>query len=131
MSAVYETEPQGLRDQPWFVNQVVRLAADPVIWSPEGVLSTLQAVEAQMGRTRGEPDGPRVMDIDLLLFGDRVMQGGYLTLPHPRMRERAFVLVPLFEIAPDLVFPDGVALRQALAQVRHRVEGNRIWQEQT
>ena len=84
-----------------------------------------------MGRTRGEPDGPRVMDIDLLLFGDRVMQGGYLTLPHPRMRERAFVLVPLFEIAPDLVFPDGVALRQALAQVRHRVEGNRIWQEQT
>lgn len=128
MSEVYETEPQDLRDQPWFANQMARLVVDPEIWAPEGVLSSLMAVEAQLGRTRGKPGGPRVIDIDLLLFGDRTMRSEYLTLPHPRMLERAFVLVPLLELAPDLVLPDGTPLAEALGRVRHRVEGRKIWQ---
>ncbi|MBN2141351.1 MAG: 2-amino-4-hydroxy-6-hydroxymethyldihydropteridine diphosphokinase [Desulfovibrionaceae bacterium] len=128
-SAVYLTEPQGEKDQEWFANQVVGLEIDPVIWSPEGVMSTLLAIEAQLGRERGEPGGPRVIDLDLLLWDDLVMQSDFLTLPHPRMLKRAFVLVPLREIAPDLVLPGAGSVEQCLAALDYRVEGQRIWQD--
>lgn len=130
-SPLYLTEPQGpVKDQPWFTNCVVRLKAASDIWAPEGLLSTLQAVEAQMGRLRnGEAGGPRVIDLDLLLFGDVVMDGEYLTLPHPRLFERAFVLVPLRDIAPDLVFPDGRSIDTVLSGVRHALDGNKILQK--
>lgn len=130
-SDVYVTEPQGeVKDQPWFHNQVVRYDVDPEIWSPEGFLSTLQAIEAQVGRDRGAetPGGPRVLDMDLLLFGDVEQATGYLDLPHPRMLERAFVLVPLRQIAPDLVLPGGKTPAQALADLDYHLEGNRIRQ---
>jgi len=130
-SPLYLTEPQGpVKDQPWFTNCVVRMKAASDIWAPAGLLSTLQAVEAQMGRLRnGEAGGPRVIDLDLLLLGDVVMAGEYLTLPHPRLFERAFVLVPLRDIAPDLVFPDGRGIDSVLAGVSYTLDGNKILQK--
>lgn len=130
-SPIYKTEPQGpVKDQPWFYNCAVRLKAASDIWAPEGLLSTLQAVEAQMGRIRGEVvGGPRVIDLDLLLFGDVEMHSEYLTLPHPRMLERAFVLVPLRDIAPGLVFSDGSTIDQALSGLSYRLDGRTISQK--
>lgn len=129
-SETYETEPQGLKDQPWFSNQVVRFAVDPELWSAEGFLSTLQAVEGQMDRVRGIKNGPRTIDLDIVLFGDRVIDSGdYLTVPHPRATERAFVLHPLAEIDPGLVFPDGTSVADALKQIDYRIEGNKIYQD--
>jgi len=129
-SPLYKTEPQGLKDQPWFTNCVVRFKVGSDIWAPEGLLSTLQAVEAKMGRDRdGAPGGPRNIDLDLLLFGDVLMQGEYLTLPHPRMLERAFVLVPLRDIAPGLVLPGGKTVEQALAALTYGLDGGNISQK--
>lgn len=104
---------------------------DPEIWAPEGLLSTLLAIEAQMGRDRSSetPGGPRVIDLDLLLFGDLVTDTGFLTVPHPRLLTRAFMLVPLREIAPGLMLPGGVAVDTALKALNHRQEGDRIWQD--
>lgn len=129
MSGLYETEPQEKKDQSWFTNQVIELAVDPEIWSPEGFLSCLQAIEGQLGRTRQEPNGPRVLDMDLIAWGDLEQETGYLDLPHPRARQRAFVLVPLNEIAPDFAFPDGTGVSEALGKIEFRMEGNRIWQD--
>lgn len=129
VSSVYETEPQGLKDQPWFLNQVAHYGVDAEIWSPEGFLSTLLAVEDQMFRERNVPNGPRVIDLDLLLFGSVSQVNGFLDLPHPRMLERAFVLVPLLEIAPELELPDGTRAKDALARLRYRQEGMRIFQD--
>ncbi len=127
---MYRTEPQDVRDQPWFVNSVVRFKVGSDIWAPEGLLSALQAVEAKMGRVRDVPRGPRIIDLDLLLFGDVVMQGEYLTLPHPRMMRRAFVLVPLRDIAPGLLLPGGVSIDQALAGLSFGLDGRNISQKQ-
>ncbi|WP_083465662.1 2-amino-4-hydroxy-6-hydroxymethyldihydropteridine diphosphokinase [Desulfovibrio brasiliensis] len=129
MSGLYETEPQEKKDQPWFANQVIELAVDPEIWSPEGFLSCLQAIEGQLGRTRQEPNGPRVLDMDLIAWGDLVQETGYLDLPHPKAKERAFVLLPLKEIIPDFVFPDGLGINEALSAIEYKIEGNRIWQD--
>lgn len=131
-SPIYRTEPQGLvKDQPWFSNCVVRLKVGSDIWAPEGLLSTLQAVETQMGRQRGEiVGGPRCIDLDLLIFGDVEMQGEYLTLPHPRMLERAFVLVPLRDIAPNLVFANGKTIDQVLSTLSYSLDGRNISQKQ-
>jgi len=132
-SNIYRTEPQGeIKDQPWFYNAVVRLRVESDIWAPEGVLSTLQAIESQMGRIRGEvKGGPRVIDLDLLIFGDVVMSSEYLTLPHPRMVERAFVLIPLREVTNNqtLVFPDGQDIHQAIGALKFTVDDNIIHQK--
>lgn len=130
-SPLYKTEPQGRKDQPWFTNCVVRFKIGSDIWAPEGLLSTLQAVEGKMGRERepGNEGGPRNIDLDLLLFGDLQMQGEYLTLPHPRMLERAFVLVPLRDIAPGFVFADGKTIDQALAALSYTLDGRNISQK--
>jgi len=83
-----------------------------------------------MGRIRGEvTGGPRVIDLDLVLFGDVVMDSEYLTLPHPRMLERAFVLVPLRDIAPGLVLPDGRTVDQVLAGLSYSLDGRTISQK--
>lgn len=129
-SEYYLTEPQGeIKDQPWFTNQVIKLEIDAEIWSPPGFLSTCTAIEAKMGRTRSVPGGPRPLDMDIIAWGDVVMDMDFLTLPHPRAKERAFVLVPLKEIAPDFVFPDGTTIDEALDAIDYRVEGNKIWQD--
>jgi len=130
-SRVYRTEPQGYKEQPWFHNQVLALEPGPS-WTPEALLQALLSLEQKLGRQRNDQApryGPRVVDLDLLLFGDREMQTQGLTLPHPRMRERAFVLVPLAEIAPDLVFPDGLGVQAARDAISHSVTEDTISQE--
>ncbi len=88
----------------------------------------LRNVEDEFGRTRTVRFGPRTLDVDILLFGDERRESEELTIPHPRMAERAFVLAPLAEIAPDLALPSGGTPGQALAKIAHRIEGRRIWQ---
>lgn len=102
MSSLYRTAPVGLKRQPDFINAVVAL--DTRLAAKE-LLDELFAVEIQFGRRRSVKNAPRTLDLDLLLFGDSVQSDPELTLPHPRMHERAFVLVPLAEIAPDAVIP--------------------------
>jgi 2-amino-4-hydroxy-6-hydroxymethyldihydropteridine diphosphokinase len=102
-SSVYETEPVGLEEQPWFFNQVVH---GTTRLDPERLLGECKRIERLFGR--GPTDvrfGPRTLDIDILLYGDRIMATDWLTIPHPRMHERRFVLIPLVEIAPRLVDP--------------------------
>lgn len=128
-SGTYLTEPQGeIKDQPWFTNQIVKLEIDAEIWAPSGFLSTCTAIEAQMGRERQETGGPRPIDMDIIAWGDTVMESDFLTLPHPRAKDRAFVLVPLKEIEPDYVFPDGTTIDDALAAIEYKMEDNKIWQ---
>jgi len=102
-SALYLTAPWGVKDQPDFVNAV---AVMDTVRGPLELLDELQALEVTAGRRRdGERWGPRVLDLDLLMYGDLQMDTPRLTLPHPRMHERAFVLVPLLELAPDARIP--------------------------
>ncbi|HEV8337511.1 MAG TPA: 2-amino-4-hydroxy-6-hydroxymethyldihydropteridine diphosphokinase [Candidatus Polarisedimenticolia bacterium] len=102
LSAVYDTDPVGYRAQGNFLNLVAE-----VDWqaSPRELLERCQAVERERGRARAVRDGPRTLDLDLLLFGDRILKETDLTLPHPRMHERRFVLQPLAELAPLLRHP--------------------------
>lgn len=101
-SSIYETEPQDVTDQPWFLNMAI---ACETRCFPLQLLTAARDVERQMGRVRRVRRGPRVIDIDILLFGSAVMDTPRLTVPHPRMLERRFAIEPLLEIAPDLVHP--------------------------
>lgn len=101
-SSVYRSEPVGHREQPDFFNAVVRGRSE---LEPGELLARLHAVEEAMGRRRTFRNAPRVIDLDLLACGDRVADTPELTLPHPRMAERAFVLVPLAEVAPEWRHP--------------------------
>ena len=101
-SSIYETEPRDLPDQPWFLNQVIE--AETGLF-PKRLLARVQRVEREMGRKRAIAKGPRNIDIDILLFGDFVVAGADLAIPHPGIAERRFVLEPLAELAPDLRHP--------------------------
>jgi 2-amino-4-hydroxy-6-hydroxymethyldihydropteridine diphosphokinase len=101
-SAVYETQPVENRDQPWFLNMVLELETS---LEPLNLLELLLEIEGQMGRRRTRRYGPRNIDLDLLLYDDLVLNSDKITLPHPRMHERRFVLVPLAEISPQVVHP--------------------------
>jgi 2-amino-4-hydroxy-6-hydroxymethyldihydropteridine diphosphokinase len=102
-SALYETEPVEVQtSQPWFLNCVVGMETE---LSPVGFLNRILAVEQAMGRMRKEPKGPRTIDIDIVFFGDAVLDTPDLTVPHPAMQYRRFVLEPLAEIAPDAKHP--------------------------
>lgn len=131
VSSLYCTEPWGDRDQPWFCNQVAALECDAAV-TPQSLLDAMLRLETELGRTRdvGRRFGPRVIDLDLLLFADIVCVEPEVTVPHPRMTERAFVLVPLLEIAPGILMPDGVPVASHLALLRYRVEGTAIFQEE-
>jgi 2-amino-4-hydroxy-6-hydroxymethyldihydropteridine diphosphokinase len=98
-SSLYRTAPVGYLDQPDFINAVAEL--DTTL-TPHQLLDTLMAVEARFGRVRTFRNAPRVLDLDVLLFDDVTLDDERLTVPHPRMHERAFVVVPLAEIAPDI-----------------------------
>jgi len=113
-SSWYETEPVGYTDQPDFLNLVAEVRTR---LGPHALLRAAQQVEAELGRVRAVRWGPRTVDVDLLLYGERVVNTPDLVLPHPRLRERAFVLVPLAELAPDLVLPDGTAVTDLLPAV--------------
>lgn len=128
-SPVYETEPWGDPDQPRFLNQVVALDLDPGQWPAGRLLAALQAIETKLGRVRDERRfGPRTLDCDILAYGGERIEEPDLIVPHPRLRERAFVLVPLADIAPDLELPDGRggSVRQALAEIPFKLAGNRL-----
>lgn len=123
-SSLYETEPWGYREQPWFLNVVCRAVASV---SPEGLLAVCKEVEADVGRTPTFRYGPRVLDIDILFYGPAVVRGEALEIPHPRLDERAFVLVPLAELAPDWVHP---ALHKTVSELLTEVKGTeevRLW----
>ena len=101
-SHLYDTTPMYLEEQPRFVNAVVMLQTD---LDPDALLSRLLQIEASLGRIRAERNGPRVIDLDLLLWDDLVRENEALTLPHPRLHERPFVLCPLVDLDPGLRHP--------------------------
>lgn len=102
ISSFYETEPVEFTAQPWFLNCAVKLNTEKM---PKQLLSGILDVEQQMGRRRRPKKGPRTIDIDILLFGNSIIETKGLTVPHPALHERRFVLEPLAEIAPDIRHP--------------------------
>ncbi|EBE3718226.1 2-amino-4-hydroxy-6-hydroxymethyldihydropteridine diphosphokinase [Salmonella enterica subsp. diarizonae serovar 42:l,v:1,5,7] len=112
VSSFYRTPPLGPQDQPDYLNAAVAL--DTAL-APEELLNYTQRIERQQGRERkAERWGPRTLDIDIMLFGDKIINTERLTVPHYDMKNRGFMLWPLFEVAPELIFPDGLTLRQQL-----------------
>jgi 2-amino-4-hydroxy-6-hydroxymethyldihydropteridine diphosphokinase len=112
VSSFRETEPVGLREQPRFLNGAATVETD---LSARELLDRLLAVERELGRERTGPRfGPRTIDLDLLLYGRETIDEPGLTVPHPRLQERAFVLEPLVELEPSLALPDGQRLRDLL-----------------
>jgi 2-amino-4-hydroxy-6-hydroxymethyldihydropteridine diphosphokinase len=111
VSSFYETEPVEFIDQAWFVNCAVVLETEE---TPEQLIASVLDIERQMGRQRIVQKGPRTIDIDILLFGDAVVNTNELTIPHPAMANRRFVLEPLAEIAPDVQHP---VLKKAIREL--------------
>ncbi len=122
-SSLYRTAPVGYAGQPDFVNAVALI--DTAL-PPQALMAELLACEARHGRVRDQRNGPRTLDLDLLLYQDRVLEDSFVTLPHPRMHVRPFVLVPLLEIAPDCVVPRHGEARALLAACPDRHDARRI-----
>lgn len=125
-SSLYSSDPVGYLDQPSFINAV---AAIETSLAPETLLEKLLSLEKDFGRIRSFPDAPRTLDLDLLLYGNAVLSSPTLTLPHPRMHERAFVLIPLIELCPGVGIPgQGAAstlVARCAAQHVERVQQSR------
>ncbi len=116
-SSLYRTAPVGLHHQPDFINAVAALEVDAAALPAPSLLDRLFAIEADFGRVRTIRNAPRTLDLDLLLFGTECRDEPGLTLPHPRMTERAFVLAPLAELGPDLNIPGHGRIADLLAGV--------------
>lgn len=115
VSSLYRTPPLGPPDQPDYLNAAVALETT---LAPETLLDHTQRIELQQGRVRkAERWGPRTLDLDIMLFGDLTLNTERLTVPHYDMKNRGFMLWPLFEIAPDLHFPDGTSLQEILTNL--------------
>ncbi len=113
-SQVYETLPWGYADQPSFLNQVLEAQT---LLTPRRLLAHLKSIESRLGRTPTFRYGPRLIDIDILFYGSQIIEMDGLIIPHPHLAERAFVLFPLAELAPDLVHPhSGLSVQQLLGQ---------------
>ena len=115
-SHIYETPPWGVIDQPDFLNQVLEVTT---ALPPHELLTAVKKIEMEMGRVPAERYGPRLIDIDILVYGCHEVSSNELTIPHPRMAERGFLLVPLAELAPDLVPPgeSGLSVQEMLKKV--------------
>ena len=119
VSSVYETEPLGYKEQPFFLNLVCKASTN---LSPGELLHLAKAIEGKMGRVpSGQINAPRVIDVDILLYDTQIIENQDLIIPHPRMTERAFVLVPLAEIAPGFVHPQ---FSKSIAELAASVEGH-------
>ncbi len=115
ISSLYLAAPVGYTEQPDFVNAVAVIETDV---EPIDLLHAAKGIEREMGRARTSPWGPRVIDIDLLVYDARAVSTPELTIPHPRMTERAFVMLPLAEVAPDLVLSDGRKPAEVMSELR-------------
>lgn len=115
VAPVYETQPVGVRDQPWFLNSVVRVRTT---LSPHGLLRLAKEIEDSVGRTPTYRWGPREIDVDVLLYDQRSVETSDLVIPHPRMTERAFVLMPLRDLEPAWRDPSGTAIDELLARLK-------------
>jgi 2-amino-4-hydroxy-6-hydroxymethyldihydropteridine diphosphokinase len=119
-SSLYRTEPVGLRDQDWFVNGVIEVKT---AYSPRTLLETLKVIEYEMGRKEGQRWGPRVIDLDILFYGQEVVDEEGLVIPHPELHKRGFVLIPLNEIAPYVIHPTfGVSVQGLLERLEDKRE---------
>ncbi|HET6976217.1 MAG TPA: 2-amino-4-hydroxy-6-hydroxymethyldihydropteridine diphosphokinase [Pyrinomonadaceae bacterium] len=120
LSGIYETEPVDREDQPAFLNMVAELRGS-TLPSPDQMMARLLRIEYALGRTRDLPKGPRTIDLDLLIFKDYQSDTEFLTLPHPRLAVRRFVLVPLVELVPGLIHPVfGKSLSELLSHTKDR-----------
>ena len=119
-SSVYETPPWGFTDQPGFLNQVVKVET---YLQPEPLLGHLKRLESALGRVPSFENGPRLIDIDILFFDDVILDTATIAIPHPRLHKRAFVLVPLAELEPDLLHP---VLRKTVSELLDGVDRSGI-----
>jgi 2-amino-4-hydroxy-6-hydroxymethyldihydropteridine diphosphokinase len=120
VSSVYETEPMDLPSQPWFLNLVAEASTDLF---PLQLLARIAKIEQELGRRRTRPKGPRSIDIDILLYGNFVVQTASLVIPHERLAERRFVLAPLAELAPELRDPRS---RRSMRELLGAVAGQTV-----
>lgn len=116
ISPIYETEPWGYADQPMFLNQVI---LGETTLTPQELLKTLKSIEQRMGREKTFKNGPRLIDLDLISYGNLILDTEQLKIPHPGLQERAFVLVPLLDIAPDWEHP---VLKQQIRTLAKKVD---------
>jgi 2-amino-4-hydroxy-6-hydroxymethyldihydropteridine diphosphokinase len=127
LSQIYETEPVETFAQPPFLNMIAEVRGDHAP-APENLMAALLQIEHSGGRTREETKGPRIIDLDLLLHGNQTNDTSLLTLPHPRLHQRRFVLVPLAELAPQLIHP---VLNKTVTELLNEVNDNsrvELWQ---
>jgi 2-amino-4-hydroxy-6-hydroxymethyldihydropteridine diphosphokinase len=122
LSSIYETEPQGRRNQRWFLNLVVEAETDLF---PRQLLGRIARIEQQLGRRRMLANGPRTIDIDILFYGNFIVETPELTIPHPRFAERRFVLAPMVELAPELRDP---VSRRTMRELLPATTGQGLWE---
>jgi 2-amino-4-hydroxy-6-hydroxymethyldihydropteridine diphosphokinase len=122
-SRIYETEPEGIREQPKFLNMVLELITE---LTPEECLKAIHQIETELGRIRKAKNGPRTIDLDIIFYDQSIIADKDLVIPHPRMHQRAFVLVPLAEILPDYRHP---IYHQTISQLLEGVDrkGVKLW----